>query len=298
MRQERRVLALIITYEAPAELASSLPRVADQVERVVVVDDGSQFRRISDLGVAEIHHLPANGGIAAALNYGMRRCAALGATHVLTLDQDTRIPQGYVSNLLTFWDQATSAGLEPAVMGARWFGVHTYPGHKIGSLIKVDEVVQSGTLFCLNDLRMIGFFDESLVIDGVDADVCLKISASGKSVLAAPLAIDHPIGETRHMKLCGHTVASTNHPPFRRYYIVRNRLRLVGRHGGRKPRWAALTLRRLLIGTLLSITVETRRRENALAAMRGARDALLGRTGSLDPRVRREWGQNTLGRVR
>lgn len=268
-----RVVAICPVYTPPELTHDRLREIAAQVDAVVVVDDGSPQRASFD-GL-DVHRFDENRGIAAALNEGLAAARRLGATHVLTIDQDSRFPSDYVRELLDCGDRARRLGMRPGAVGAVEFQGLRHRGRFVDSVMRVAESIQSGTLFDLAALNEIGGFDESLVIDGVDTDACLRLQDAGYDVVAAPVAFEHTLGAGQFVSLFGKQVWSSGHDAFRRYYITRNGLALLRRHGRHHPRWALVYARRLLVATLLAARQPDRRP----AISRGISDGLHGRRG-------------------
>lgn len=278
-----RVIAVIPVLDPPAGAQEHVREVGAQVDEVVVVDDGSDSP-VSYPGVRYIR-LDRNRGIAAALNAGLAEAVRLGATHVLTVDQDSQLPPGYVKELLECENRALSLALRPAAVGASEFGQMRHRGRWRNGVMAVSEIIQSGTLFDRSALESVGGFDEGLVIDGVDTDVSLRLADAGWHVCVAPVSFDHQVGSGHFVNVLGHRVWASQHPAYRRYYITRNGLTLLRRHGWRHFRWAAVYLRRLGMASVLASTGHDQRP----AMRRGLWDALRGRTGQLDPAQRSRW---------
>lgn len=267
------VIAVCPVFNPPP---GSQQRIADldhQVDQVIVVDDGSQQR--TSFPVVNVIRLESNRGIAAALNVGVEWAAEHGATHVLTIDQDSVFPPGYVRALLDCEKRAVGQGLHPGAIGAFEFSGMRHRGEVRDGVMVVHESIQSGTLFRLAALQEVGGFNERLVIDGVDTDICLRLQDAGYEICAAPVSFEHSLGQGQFVNLLGRRVWSSKHQPFRRYYITRNGLALLGRHGRRHPRWAAVSARRLAVATFLAAKDPAQRR----AITRGVADALKGRGG-------------------
>ncbi len=278
-----RIVAVATVLDPPPQTEAALRALAKQVQGVVAVDDGSSVP-VSLPGVEVIRH-ETNLGIAAALNAGVRAAAAQGATHVLTVDQDSQFPEDYVARLLAAWLRAEAQGLTPAAMGAAEFSGLSHQGAWHDGVMTVPESIQSGTLFSLDALNSVGGFDESLVIDGVDTDACLRLADHGYDICVAPVRFDHALGEGHFVSVFGHPVWASGHAPFRRYYITRNGLLLLRRHGRRHPRWAVVSARRLVVASVLAAGSLAQR-----AAMRaGVKDALRGRKGHLGEARRAQW---------
>lgn len=296
------VVAVIPTFRAPSELREHVMALLSQVQAVVLVDDGTastQTLGISDPRVTVIE-LPDNGGIARALNVGFATAREAGATHVLTLDQDSWIPDDYIDHALLALKSAASRGEQ--TVGAA-------PSSAGGTGVVLDrdghpfDPIQAGQLMRLDVFERVGPFDESLFIDAVDSEYTLRAWHGGYRYVLVPGAdIGHELGTLvpltifgRHLTLGGRPRHLLYHAPFRTYYMVRNSVVLSRRYGRERPAW---TLRRtrllssMIIGGLL---VAGDRRAQLLALYRGIRDGRAGIGGRIpDDLLTR---MNSLGRT-
>jgi len=91
---EFRCCVLIPTYDNPHTVQNVVEAARGILPDVVVIDDGSgpagrsACERIAALGLAHVHHRPANGGKGAAVKTGFAVARRLGYTHVLQIDAD------------------------------------------------------------------------------------------------------------------------------------------------------------------------------------------------------------------
>lgn len=283
-----RVVVVVATYEPRPPTTALLERLIASGHRPVVVDDGSQHPPPVVTG-AELLRLPHNQGIAAALNAGLRAARARGATHVITLDQDSMVGPDFAAQMSAAWVQAGELGLRPAAVAPGGVAGITYRGPAHGPLLTVPEVMQSGSMFGLDQLRAIGDFDESLVIDGVDTDACLRLRKAGWDVVVAPVQFQHQLGRARAWRVGSRTILLTRHAPFRDYYMARNRLLLVRAHLRDEPRWAFGMARRTTVAFLLTALLDKGRWTKLAAMLRGLRDGLRGRRGPLPASLRQRW---------
>ncbi len=89
-----RLCAIVPTYDNPATIAAVVERVSAQVEAIIVVDDGSgpegraACAALSEAGLADVIHLPVNGGKGAAVKRGFARASERGFTHAFQVDAD------------------------------------------------------------------------------------------------------------------------------------------------------------------------------------------------------------------
>lgn len=283
------VVALIATYSpgvATYELARSLTAGGTPV---LVSDDSSpvtadpilrQLGELDGVRVVRHHH---NRGIARSLNVGLAYATEVGATWLLTFDQDSQIDPGYIAEIVDFAESWTSLWSEEIRIGAVGAGqvmdnggqLH-YPITRIitgrGEISCTEEVIQSGTLWSVSAMNAVGGFDESLGIDAVDAAACLRLREQGYRIALAPeLVVDHNLGASRPVQILGKTVLATGHSGERRATMMRNRLRLAPAEFRQSPKHAFRTLRRVGVNAVLGVTVENDRWEKAKGSIRGLR---------------------------
>jgi rhamnosyltransferase len=284
---------IVSVYEPPPSLYDLLTVLLASDVPVIVVDDGSTTPISVPDGV-DLVCMPTNQGLAAALNAGLLAARSRGATHVLTLDQDSRIASDYLSAVQHLWAQALSMRLRPAVMGPDDITGVVYRGELVGEFTHVPEVMQSGALFDLSALAVVGDFDPGLVIDTVDTDVCLRLKDAGWDVLVAPLTVSHQIGRSRAYRFAGRTVLLTRHQPFRDYYMARNRILVMRRHGWQHKAWAVSMARRTFTAILLTLLLDSDRSPKLRAILRGLWDGLRNRSGPLPLHLRNQWTTATV----
>lgn len=246
------------------------------VAGIVVSDDASPatFDRILQECSAPVHRHRDNQGIARSLNVGLRFAEDAGAAWLLTVDQDSRLPEGFVDVLHAAARLTADVGLPVGAVAAETVVVGQtqlrYPQREEFGVVTTTEVFQSGTLWNVEALRGIGGFDESLGIDAVDAAACLGLREQGYRIVLAPgVSLEHAFGHGRPVRLLGRTVMATGHSPSRRATMVRNRLRLLPRELRADPAQAWRSSRRLMVNTALSITIENDRWAHARASIKG-----------------------------
>lgn len=286
--REPVVVAVIPTFRAPDELRERVRDLLAQVRSVVLVDDGTSSTRalgFEDPRVVVIE-LPENGGIAKALNIGFTEARDSGATHVLTLDQDSWIPDDYVRRALVELDQALARGENPV-------GAAPSAAGGTGVLLDRDghpfDPIQAGQVVRLDAYDRVGPFDESLFIDAVDSEYTLRAWRDGyRYVLVPGTDIGHELGTLvpltvfgRHLVLGGRPRHLLYHAPFRTYYMVRNSVVLSRRFGRERTSWTWRRTRLLSSMILGGLLVAGDRRAQLLALRHGVRDGRAGIGGRI-----------------
>lgn len=282
------VVAVVSVFRAPDDLPPRLVALADQVRAVVVVDDGSD-----SLGAIAEHpsiikvSLPENRGIAHALNVGVERARALGATHVLTLDQDSTAPTGFVERMLEVLARAEAAGVAVAAVVPELVGEQRVM--RIADEPWAFDPIQAGQLVPMATFDRIGGFVESYFIDAVDSEFTVRAEEQGlRFVVADGERIDHGLGELvplmvfgRHLTIGGKPRHVLYHAPFRTYYMVRNSIVLARTHRRARRRWMRRRNRMMAEMVLGCIALSPDRGAQLRATWLGTRDGRAGRLGKV-----------------
>ena len=287
------VAGVVTAFRPSAELVGNVESLLRQIPVVVVVDDGGGpgfdhvFAALADAG-AVVLRLEINSGIGAALNAGIRRAREIGAPeYIVTVDQDSSLPAGYVRALYDAASDARLAGIEPGMISPS--RIHGNPVKRAGSRNGVPlgkEPIQSGLMLPVTTLNAIGDFWEELFIDLVDTEYYFRALGAGLPAVLAPAEFDHSLGTMVDARVLGRAVRLRGRPlkvrtaaTWRYYYIFRNRILVSRRYATRNPLWVAsgtwADIRHLLVVTLLA----PGRSARLGFAARGLTDGLRGRSG-------------------
>lgn len=249
-----RVGAVIVSYhpDLPA-LRRMLAALAPQVEKVFVIDNGSQevipelramAHQAAGQGTVELIELGRNCGIAAAHNAGLRQGFAQGLETMLLFDQDSVPAPDLVEQLLRAWRQLQAQGKRVAALGPQWVdersgrrgSFYRVRGGRIRPLqppadadpIEVDFLISSGTLIPAAAIQSLGDMREDLFIDHVDTEWCARARLGGWSLFGVPRAkIGHALGDANKRVWLGRWREVALHSPDRNYYEVRNTVMLM-----------------------------------------------------------------------
>lgn len=260
------MVSVVPTFR-PGSESHTLVETLASVAPVLVSDDASPctyddfLSRTARLrGVQLIRH-SVNVGIGRGLNEGLEFAQEMGATWLLTADQDSTITAAYFCSLVEWAGDLLRGGVPLGAVGAEVVrdasGPMTYPTRAIKvnevHYSVTDELIQSGTLWHVPSLARHGGFRRDLGMDAVDAEACLGLRELGRAIVVAPgREFHHRIGRARQILFMGRPVMVTRHTPRRRLSLVRNRMALFPRELRQSPKHAVLTVRRALVNAALS----------------------------------------------
>jgi rhamnosyltransferase len=299
------VCAVIVTYNPGPGVVDTYRSIAGQVSRILIVDNGSDETTLDVLRklefgnecVTELVLNGANLGVAAALNQGVKRAAALGFPWVLTMDHDSVANPDMVKNLIRCWTGHPERDLVK-IVAARYIDkiadiVPRFPTYKglwprfrsfsgQESLVETMDIITSGNLVRTDVFREVGYFNEDLFIDAVDIEFCMRLANAGyKVVVSGDAFLKHRLGNATTGSILGREIVTLNHPPLRRYYIARNRVYTIKKFSRRFPSFGLFFVRELLLDLFRVTLMEDRKMEKLSMMLRGVRDGVKGRMGRM-----------------
>ena len=293
-----RVASVTVALDPDLDrLAQQLRALERQVDDRVVVDNGSREPIGAPLSAAGLRcrvvRLDTNQGIARGFNVGIEAAASMGATHVLLLDHDSIPSPGMVLILREALNKGRDkkvAAVGPRIHDPRdhrelpfvqlgWLRNRHLRPRRGGQLTPCDFLISSGSLLPLDAYRKVGPFDESLFVDNVDLEWCMRARARGYSLYGAGSAeLEHQLGDTRLP--VGRRAKLIVHSPERLYYMTRNRL-LLYRRPYMPLKWKVKDPLRMVAKFAATMLFVAPRREYARMTWRGMRDAMRMRGGKL-----------------
>jgi len=288
------VCAIVVAWQSELALLDAVIQATlPQVDTLVLVDHGSQgvafaqwIAKIQAHGVVCLPHLD-NPGLGAGFNRGIEYAREHGYGFVLLLDQDSVIANDMVAALLDSYREL-SARAPVAAVGPQFIdrrtGIKTPfvrfgfpfnrkieggPGQRIGC----DFLISSGSLIPIPVLEHVGMMDESLFIDNIDMDWCMRANARGYALYGiCDAKMQHAIGQRIIPSRWQHGGIAV-HSPTRLYYSTRNRILLYRR--GHVPRvWVAQDILRLMLKVVRMSLLIAPRRAHLGALWRGVCDGL------------------------
>ncbi|HGL4256617.1 glycosyltransferase family 2 protein [Burkholderia dolosa] len=290
------MIGIVIVFYRPDEACVARANRLGRYGHCVVVDNTEQRQLPSALGLDSGVHYIANGsnlGIATALNQGIDFVRAIGCDCALLFDQDSQPAEHLFVELPAALSRQLEMGRKVAVVGpayedARLGGVAPFVRFSFPSLervpavgdqlLAVDFLITSGSCINLRAWDDVGPMDESLFIDFVDVEWCVRARRAGFAVLGVPsLRLSHELGG-EPVKVLGRCYPS--HSAMRHYYLFRNAVALSKR--GYMPwSWKGNELLKMPARLVIYGLWLKPRREHLRMALLGVWHGLIGRMGAL-----------------
>ena len=214
-----------------------------------------------------------NVGMACGLNQLCRRAIELGYEWIVTLDQDSVMQPGMLSDFSHYIDRNDVGIICPRIedrnMGRQY-------ARSDKGIDYIEQCITAGNLVRLKAWEDVGGFSEELFIDGVNFDFCIRIRQNGYKILRTNnVFLLQEVGHGRAIHLpFGKQISIGNHPPLRLYYISRNFL-YIGKRHHQFMHWAIEVFKRMLI----VLFFETNRREKIRFMLTGIRHYKAGIMG-------------------
>ncbi len=234
---------VIVTYHPNDDVINGIETAARFVSNLIVVDNTDApaliLSKVEHL--CKVIYMNENGGIAKALNVGAEYAFDSGCQFVAFFDQDSNISQNLIDSLLDvitgFASEQKIAVVGPAYFDTRLAKKAPFITFKQGrlcrvpaegdKLIEADYLITSGSIISRKSWESIGPHDDSLFIDYVDIEWCLRAKSLGWRVIGVPYVVmEHTLGD-EPISVFGKKLPV--HSPIRHYYFFRNCISLLRR---------------------------------------------------------------------
>lgn len=231
-----KVAAIIISYNPDNNLLDSINLLINQVEKIIIVDNGSESQKKKNINLIkdidnkkiEVIFNEENLGIATALNIGVKEALNQGYNWILTMDQDSKASSNMVEKMFEVYSTIDESerkdilSIFPNFVDERIQSIEE--NSEMNAYEYVDADITSGNLLKAEVFDKVGFFDDSLFIDLVDTDFCMRLNEENiKMIKVRDAILYHSLGESQTVKSIFGKFNTSNHSALRRYYMTRNR---------------------------------------------------------------------------
>ncbi|GKU26914.1 glycosyltransferase [Clostridium folliculivorans] len=282
------VCCVIVTYNIGEDFLKCFNSIVDQVNKVIIVDNGSDEETISVLKAleggekTEVIYNSENLGIATALNSGVKRAEELKAKWVVTMDNDSISTSNMVKAMLNTYEALDDEKKNKVVSLTT---VHIETGYteisendkesdlNDRSYKQIDVCITSGNLVKTEVFKEVDYFEEKLFIDSVDFDFCFKLKNLNYELIQTNGAkLLHRCGNADEKDLLLLKTGYTNHNYIRRYYMTRNRLYLWNKYKGIESQFIKVDKRAFYTEILKVILFEQDKKRKLKMIIKGVRD--------------------------
>ena len=253
------VVAVVLNWrlaDAALDVVADLRACGCSNLLVLAIDNGSgdgsagKLERAVEDGV-ELLAFEHNLGYCAAMNRAIARAVERGATYVLFLNNDVRLPAGFLDPLVTVlendpsvaavgptivdpdgraWSQGGSLGFRPNLVSLHGQGGPPAPTDHGPEA--VEFLPGACALFRVADLEAVGRLDEDYFMYWEDVDLGRRLRDAGRKLVWLPwIVVTHEPSRS----------SGGGRSPLRKYMSAVNSVRYLRRHGGARL-WLAFLL--------------------------------------------------------
>lgn len=237
------IACIIVTYNPNNEFMECFNSLINQVDYIYIVDNSSSKESLEVLYYIEsvfknkvsLILNDENLGIATALNIGIKKALNDNSRWILTMDQDSKASPNMIAKILEVYNTINEnerkdiLSIFPNFVDKRVQSIEENLNMDFYEYVDAD--ITSGNLLKAEIFDKVGFFDDSLFIDLVDTDFCMKLNEKNiKMIKIRDAILYHNIGESQSVKSIFGRFNVSNHSALRRYYMTRNRFYIWKRY--------------------------------------------------------------------
>lgn len=252
--EELKIAGIVTLYNPTDQDIKNIDTYIDDIDRLYVIDntEGKDNKsRIPSNEKIKYIFKNENLGVATALNMGAKNAIEEGYKYLLTMDQDTTFKPGVMKKLK---EVINSTDMSKIGIVTPWHHTKLIDKKPETETDDPHDVMTSGNILNLDIWQKIGGFKDWFFIDGIDIEYCMNLHKNGYKILRVnSVEIDHNLGDLFYKNIRGRLFLCTNHPPIRRYYIMRNYHYILDMYKDVEPSYcySLVSQRHNMIGVLL-----------------------------------------------
>ena len=271
---------VIVSYNPDCRLLQNVIFLSsiNLIRDIIIVDNSTEenniVKELSLLDKVLVIDVKGNKGIGYAQNIGIKESKKMGYKWVLTLDHDTIVKENLFIKYLEYISNHNCSQM--AIIATDYYdiGVGKLKFNNIEP-IDVLETISSGSLLNVNIYNVLGQMKEHYFIDQVDNEYCYRAVNNGYRIVILPgIGMEHRLGNTKEIKLCGKSFYLYNQAPIRTFYRTRNTLYFVREYNDRD---LLIKKVRSLIIDFLKIFLEEDSMKKCYQFMRGLYYGIFGK---------------------
>lgn len=229
------IAAVTILYNPELTVYDNIITYANDVSIMYIYDNSEKPNEQLIAKLTKLDNVcyianPANAGLSEPINTVAYKALSRGVDWLFTFDQDSKAGDGMIEQMVAFAQSKLcdeSVGIIAPNLTRQeniaFDCCYTY----------FDKVYQSGAMHKLAVLKEVGGYDETMFIDPVDYEYCVRMRLHGYSVIKINNAfLKHNIQdeEVEYRFVNGKKMVINKYSPERYYYICRNNLYLSDKY--------------------------------------------------------------------
>ncbi len=291
MQKLNNIVPIIVHYDLNDrnfEIKNYLNELDKIFNKVILVENNSidSLKLLCDKISSVIYIHNANrAGLAGAYNSAIDyvKDFLFGIEYILFLDDDTNIfdlnLNDYVEKLISIQKRTGAAAIagryQDVNSGTRcnFLRLDRWRCERVadkGLVEQVTFIINSMSIWQFRDLLLLGKFNEELMVDHIDSEMCLRAYENGLVIKADySIIFNHQIGKRLKYSIFGMNFNSGNHSVSRRYMIGRATSYLLRSRFQSWPAVSLLMMQRTIYEILGILVVEKNKFKKIMAFIRG-----------------------------
>ncbi len=197
MDNKLRIAGVVVIYNSDESIINNIASYIHQIEKLFIVDN-SELPNYTLVNL--LKKIPSviyisnakNEGIAKALNQGANAAIEQGFDYLLTMDDDTSVPDNMVNEMVSFVER--HKGIPIGILAPQSVPELVNDNYK-----SVFITITSGNLVNLKAFLDCGPFLDELFIDWVDHEYCMRLKRKGYEIIELSyLHIQHRLGNQKN----------------------------------------------------------------------------------------------------
>ena len=233
---------VVVLYNPSKENIENINNYIDSLEKLYVIDNSEKESEYLIKSPKIFYQKnPTNLGIATALNIGAQLAIKDNFNWLLTLDQDSKINNEIVSQMLEYLRKNNCKNIG---LISPYHDIVTFDKKPEIKVEKKLEVMTSGNIINLKAYVDVGGFKDWLFIDCVDIEYGMNLNFHNYKVLRLNyIVMPHNLGNSQIVNFFGKKVIISNHNAIRRYYMIRNTLYVNQLYKNKYPEYCHMLIR-------------------------------------------------------
>lgn len=281
------IAACVVLYNPPDDVLLNIKSYYEQVNYLIAIDNSEKENTIFEHECRQLFPgiiykwQGSNTGIAGALNTACQLSIEKGYNWLLTMDQDSCFAKGDLQKMIDHIHLAQKKFANIGIITPLHIVSNEETDMTNEAFKKLNIVMTSGNLLNLAVYRQAGHFNESLFIDFVDYEYCIRLQQSGFTIIQDnAIRMKHSLGDFFVRHLLGFKFGVSNHNHIRRYYKTRNSLFVGFKYRKTQQKFFLLSLFYTLIyDPLIIVLYEENKIKKLKAIFYGIKDFLQKKYG-------------------